>query len=140
MRKISEDITRRVVIALAHTVIHLEVMDELKETVFYRQRLKKNLNNLEKDLENILAGEVGQAYIDDEGSMMQLGIHLEYIGKWISDAPFEDIMAMGKAMKEGQIQFTHDTPKEEPDCDHVEYKKFQSGFKQCAKCNWIWKD
>ena len=53
MSKISEDLTRKVVIALAHTVIQLEIMDEIKETKFYKHSLKRNLNILEKDLENI---------------------------------------------------------------------------------------
>lgn len=141
MRKVSEDLTRKVVIALAHTVIQLEIMDEIKETKFYRHGLKRNLNILEKDLENILSGEVGQAYIADENSMRALGEALEHIAKWISKGSFEDILAMGRAMDEDQIQFVHDAPVEEPEeCKHEDYKSFQSGFKQCVKCNWIWKD
>ena len=28
----------------------------------------------------------------------------------------------------------------ESDCKHEEYNTFQSGYKQCQDCKWIWKD
>ena len=27
---------------------------------------------------------------------------------------------------------------EESDCKHEEYNTFESGYKQCVKCKWIW--
>ena len=104
----ADKLSTSIVIALAHTQIQLEVMDDVKETVFYRHRLKKTLNQLERELESILKGEVGKAYIENDIELRNLGLHIQYITKWISKSSFEDIIKMGRAMNEDNIKFSED--------------------------------
>lgn len=135
-----DNLTRCIVLALTHTQVQLEIMDDVKETKFYRHSIKNNLNKLEKDLESILTGELADVYIRDSEQFITLGKHIQYIAEWVADSSYEDIITLGKALKEGDIAFSDDSPKEEPDCPHDNVKLFQSGYKQCQDCKWIWKD
>ena len=60
--------------------------------------------------------------------------------EWVADSSYEDIITLGKALKEGDVTFSDESPKEEPDCPHDNVKLFQSGYKQCQDCKWIWRD
>jgi hypothetical protein len=135
-----DNLTRCIVLALTHTQVQLEIMDDVKETKFYRHSIKNNLNKLEKDLESILTGELADVYIKDSQQFITLGKHIQYIAEWVADSSYEDIITLGKALKEGDVAFSDESPKEEPDCPHDNVKLFQSGYKQCQDCKWIWRD
>ena len=135
-----DDITRSLVLAFTHTQIQLEIMDDIKMTRFYKHSMKKNLNALERDLESILTGEVGEAYIKDEEQFRILARHIEYIAQWIADSPYDDILTLGKALHNNEIAFSDSSPKEEPDCKHENFRQFQSGYRQCTDCKWIWQE
>lgn len=135
-----DELTKSLVLAFTHTQVQLEIMDDIKMTRFYKQSMKKNLLALEKDLETIITGRVAEAYIKDEQHFRALGDHIKYIAQWIAEASYDDILTLGKALHNGEITFTDDTPQEEPDCPHENVKLFQSGYKQCQDCKWIWKD
>ena len=139
-KKKLDNLTRCIVLALTHTQVQLEIMDDVKETKFYKQSMKKNLNQLERDLESILTGELAKVYIQDSEQFITLGKHMQYIAQWIADSSYEDILTLGKALKDGEIVFSDESPEEEPDCPHENVKIFQSGYKQCQDCKWIWKD
>jgi hypothetical protein len=135
-----DDITRSLVLAFTHTQVQLEIMDDIKMTKFYKHSMKKNLNALERDLESIIRGEVAEAYVQDEKQFRMLAKHIEYIAQWIADSSFDDILTLGKALHNNEIAFSDDSPEEEPDCKHEDVRLFQSGYKQCQDCKWIWKD
>lgn len=135
-----DDITRSLVLAFTHTQVQLEIMDDIKMTKFYKHSMKKNLNALERDLESIIRGEVAEAYVQDEKQFRMLAKHIEYIAQWIADSSFDDILTLGKALHNNEIVFSDDSPEEEPDCKHEDVRLFQSGYKQCQDCKWIWKD
>jgi hypothetical protein len=135
-----DNLTRCIVLALTHTQVQLEIMDDVKETKFYRHSIKNNLNKLEKDLESILTGELADVYIKDSQQFITLGKHIQYIAEWVADSSYEDIITLGKALKEGDVAFSDESPEEEPDCPHDNVKLFQSGYKQCQDCKWIWRD
>lgn len=133
-----DDLTRSLVIAFTHTQIQLEVMDDIKMTRFYKHSMKKNLNALEKDLETIITGEIAKAYIKDEQHFRTLAAHIRYIAMWIADSSYDNILTLGKALHNNEIAFSDDSPKEEPDCKHENFRQFQSGYRQCTECKWIW--
>jgi hypothetical protein len=136
----TNNIGRLIVMALTHTQLQLEIMDDIKMTKLYRHSLKRNLNALERDLEKLLTGELAEAYIQDEEQFRILGQHIEYIVEWIAESDFDDILSVGKALKDKDIVYQEESVVEDKSCNHDKYKSFQSGYKQCIKCGWIWKD
>lgn len=140
MKKIPQEDYNKLMLALIHTQLQLEVMDEVKDTTVYRHDLKFMLNRLEKEFEKLLEGPFARVYLVEEKNFRTLINHLSYITEWVANAPFDKILLLGQALKNNDVAFGEEAPKEEPDCKHEDARLFQSGYKQCNTCKWIWKD
>ena len=138
--KVKQEDYNKLMLALIHTQLQLEVMDEVKDTTLYRHDLKFHLNKLEKEFEKLLQGPFVRIYNVEEKNFRTLMNHLSYITEWVSEASFEKILTLGQALKNNDIAFGDESPKQEPDCKHENARLFQSGYKQCQDCKWIWKD
>lgn len=138
--KVPNEDYKKLLLALIHTQLQLEVMDEVKGTTVYRHDLKFHLNKLEKEFEKMLEGPFVRVYNQEEQNFRRMIKHISYITEWVSESSFEKILTLGQALKNNDIAFGDDSPEKEPDCKHENAKLFQSGYKQCQDCKWIWKD
>jgi len=100
---------RALVMGLIATQLWLEVMDNIQDTKLYKHTLKKQHKQIERTMEKLLGAEFTDIYAKDEESFRILMNRLQNIAEWASTARFEDILDLGKALKEGGITF------EEPD-------------------------
>lgn len=55
----------KVIIYVAVCQMLLEITDELKGTDLYRQSTKNLINKLQRNLEGVMSGEVGQGFSED---------------------------------------------------------------------------
>lgn len=138
--KIPNEDYKKLLLALIHTQLQLEVMDEVKGTTVYRHDLKFHLNRLEKEFEKMLEGPFVRVYNQEEQNFRKMIKHISYITEWVANSSFEKILTLGQALKNNDIAFGDDSPEKEPDCKHKNARLFQSGYKQCQDCKWIWKD
>ena len=108
MSTIDDKHYRALVMGLITTQLWLEVQDDLKGTKIYRQDIKRLLKQLEKKMEKLLGPEFTEIYKRDEESFRILMERLIDIAKWTSKAKFENILDLGKALKENTIKFKED--------------------------------
>ena len=99
---------RALVMRLLTTQLWLEVQDDLRGTKIYRQDIKRLLNQLEKKMEKLLGPEFSDIYQQDEESFRLLIDRINDIATWTSNARFEHILDLGRALKENTIKFQTD--------------------------------
>ncbi len=99
---------RALVMGLITTQLWLEVQDDLRGTKIYRQDIKRMLNQLEKKMEKLLGPEFTEIYNRDEKDFRVLMERIQNIAEWTATAKFENILDLGKALKENTIKFTKD--------------------------------
>jgi hypothetical protein len=97
---------RDVILYIAHCQLQLEVTDMVKNTPLYRHKIKLLSNQLEVQLEKIFKVQgIAQGFVEDEKSFFKLQEGISNITNWMANADFYDIMDLGKALKEGKIEF-----------------------------------
>ena len=105
---INEKEYRVLVMGLITTQLWLEVQDNIKDTKIYRQDIKRLLNQLERKMEKLLGPDFADIYKTDEESFTVLMERIQNITEWIANAKFENILDLGKALKENRIKFQED--------------------------------
>ena len=84
----------------------LESLSHLKGTEMYQHKARKRMNQLENDLYGMLKREgFEEMYLEDEETFSEAIKHIEYISKWVVDAPFKDVMTLGAALNNGELKF-----------------------------------
>lgn len=108
MNTVNDKYYRALVMGLLTTQLWLEVQDNLKETKLYRQDIKRLLNQLEKKMEKLLGPEFTEIYSRDEEDFRVLMNRITDITEWVANAKFENVLDLGKALKENRIKFQED--------------------------------
>jgi len=80
----------KVIIYVAVCQMLLEITDELKETRIYKQSTKNLVNRLQKNLEEVMSGEVGRGFAEDANDFNTLlnaiyGIQHKLVNKKLVD-------------------------------------------------------
>ena len=80
----------KVIIYVAVCQMLLEITDELKETRIYKQSTKNLVNRLQKNLEDVMSGEVGRGFAEDANDFNTLlnsifGIQNKLVNKKLVD-------------------------------------------------------
>jgi len=80
----------KVIIYVAVCQMLLEITDELKETRIYKQSTKNLVNRLQKNLEEVMSGEVGRGFAEDANDFNTLldaiyGIQNKLVNKKLVD-------------------------------------------------------
>ena len=80
----------KVIIYVAVCQMLLEITDELKETRIYKQSTKNLVNRLQKNLEEVMSGEVGRGFAEDANDFNTLldaiyGIQHKLVNKKLLD-------------------------------------------------------
>jgi len=105
MNTIDDKHYRALIMGLLTTQLWLEVQDDLRGTKIYRQDIKRLLNQLEKKMEKLLGPEFVEIYQRDEKDFRVLMERINDIATWTSNAKFENILDLGRALKENTIKF-----------------------------------
>jgi hypothetical protein len=95
----------RITTALVITQALLEAADDIKDTLYYRQTLKKAINDFDKEGKKSLGQHFTYIYNRDQKSFEIMTEAIIDIGKWIASAEFENVVALAQAMKEGKLEF-----------------------------------
>lgn len=95
----------RITTVLVITQALLEAIDDVKDTKYYRQALKKAINNLDEEATKSLGQIFTFVYNRDQKSFEIMTDSIMYMGKWIADTEFENVVALAQAMKEGKLEF-----------------------------------
>lgn len=96
---------RSLVMGILTTQLWLEVQDNLKSTTLSDEDIKAQMSELEFKMETLLGPEFEDIYKADEESFAIMMGRLQDIAEWVSTAKFEDVIDLGRALKEGLIKF-----------------------------------
>tara|TARA_R100000541_G_scaffold10828_3_gene18892 strand:- start:53 stop:328 length:276 start_codon:yes stop_codon:yes gene_type:complete len=80
----------KVILYVALCQMLLEITDELKETRLYKQSTKNLVNRLQKNLEEVMGGEVGRGFAEDANDFNTLvdaiyGIQNKLVNKKLTE-------------------------------------------------------
>jgi hypothetical protein len=100
-----EEAFKRIATVLIITQALLEASDEIKDTKYYRQTLKKAINDFDAEAKKSLGPHFTYIYNRDQKSFEVMTEAIIDIGKWVAHADFEDVYALAQAMKEGKLEF-----------------------------------
>ena len=84
----------------------IESLDGLEGTKIYKHKIVSRSNALKKDLIESLGDEFNDIYIEDQKNFDIFISSMEDIAKWFSEAPFNDVLDLGSAMRKGELKFT----------------------------------
>lgn len=94
-----------VITALAAAQVLHEAMDDLQDTNFYRQDVKKASKNMERKLTRVLDNEIANMWGIDEETMRSIQDGITEVAKELATMDPVRIAMLGQLFKEGTIKF-----------------------------------
>ena len=96
---------RSLIMGVLTTQLWLEVQDNIKASTLEDEELQAQLKELEFKMETLLGPEFEDIYKVNEEDFAVMMSRLQDIAEWVSTAKFEDVIDLGRALKEGLIKF-----------------------------------
>ena len=102
----AKKLEERYVTTLINLQMTLESLHPLKSTKLYQHKNVKMIKKLDTELEQMLKKEgFEEMYIENEEAFTEYIRHVEYISKWVVNAPFKEVLELGRALHKGELKF-----------------------------------
>jgi len=105
MKAEEKNLSLILVTCLASAQVLLEGMDELQETKYYKQSLKRTLKTLDQELIKVFDKDITKLYGISEETMRQIQSGIETISKELATLDPARIVMLGEMLKDGTISF-----------------------------------